>query len=211
MWNITKKNSPLENLTSTEIAHRVLDDFIQTNGIDDFNERQRIILVASEFDEQTLSAVAWLCSNNVDISCYQMTPYSLNGITLIDMVKVLPLEEYSRFFVDVSKQPKVLKQGKKTGVTRTNLPKINDLLDNHVIEPGAVLRAKNRDSEAVLQKDGQVKVSSTGRITSLQQWLKEVYGWSSVETYALTVDVASGKTLSEIRAAYLDRIASINS
>ena len=56
-------------LTSTEIAQRSLDDFIRTNDIKSFNERQRIVLVASEFDEQTLSAVAWLNSNQVDISC----------------------------------------------------------------------------------------------------------------------------------------------
>lgn len=50
-------------LTSAEIAQRQLSDFIEKNGITAFNKHQRIVLVASEFDEQTLSAVAWLNSN----------------------------------------------------------------------------------------------------------------------------------------------------
>lgn len=193
-----------DSLTSTEIAQRVLKDFIDTNGIKDFNEKQRIILVASEFDPQTLSAVAWLNSNQVDIACYQITPYKFDDSIIIDMKKVLPVPEYRDFFVDVVNQ-KVLVQGQKKSITRKNLPKIDALMKYHVILFGALLKAKDRDSEAVLQDDGQVKIKDSGQVTSLQQWLKGVYGWSSVETYALTVDVQSGKTLSELRAAYMEK------
>ncbi|MCI1305634.1 MAG: hypothetical protein LKG40_05340 [Lachnospiraceae bacterium] len=193
-----------DSLTSTEIAQRVLKDFIDTNGIKDFNEKQRIILVASEFDPQTLSAVAWLNSNQVDIACYQITPYKFDDSIIIDMKKVLPVPEYSDFFVDVVNQ-KVLVQGQKKSITRKNLPKIDALMKYHVILSGALFKAKDRDSEAVLQDDGQVKIKDSGQVTSLQQWLKGVYGWSSVETYALTVDVQSGKTLSELRAAYMEK------
>lgn len=76
-------------LTSAELAQRLLSDFIEKNGITAFNEHQRIILVASEFDEQTLSAVAWLNSNQVDISCFQICPYRLGDRILLDMKKVL--------------------------------------------------------------------------------------------------------------------------
>lgn len=55
------------DLTSTEIAQRELSDFFEKNGTTSFNDSQRIILVAGDFDEQTLSAVAWLNSNQVDI------------------------------------------------------------------------------------------------------------------------------------------------
>lgn len=58
-------------LTTTELSKRILTDFLDANGITSgaFNTKQRIILVASDFDEQTLSAVAWLNSNQVDMSC----------------------------------------------------------------------------------------------------------------------------------------------
>jgi len=182
----------------------VLKDFVDTNEIKDFNEKQRIILVDSEFDPQTLSAVAWLNSNQVDIACYQIIPYKFGDSIIIDMKKVLPVPEYSDFYVDVA-NPKVLVQGQKKGITRKNLPKIDALMKYQVILSGALLKAKDRDSEAVLQDDGQVKIKDSGQITSLQQWLKGVCGWSSVETYALTVDEASGKTLSELRAEYMEK------
>ena len=66
-----------EELTSVEIAKRKLTDFVNNNEIVDFNVHQRIILIASDFDEQTLSAVAWLNSNQVDISCYRICPYKI--------------------------------------------------------------------------------------------------------------------------------------
>ena len=91
-------------MTSAEIAQRQISDFIDKNRITEFNKHQRIILVASEFDEQTLSAVAWLNSNKVDISCYQICPYKLNEDILIDMKKILPIVEYEDFYVNVAKK-----------------------------------------------------------------------------------------------------------
>ena len=58
-----------------ELGIRKLNEFLRVNDAQkNFNEKQRIILVASDFDEQTLSAVAWLNSNNVDMSCFRLTP-----------------------------------------------------------------------------------------------------------------------------------------
>lgn len=64
-------------LTSSELAARLLKEFLNTNNIDDFNKRKRIMLVASDFDPQTISAVAWLNSNQVDISCFRLIPYKM--------------------------------------------------------------------------------------------------------------------------------------
>lgn len=74
--------------TSAEIAQRELSNFFNGNDLsaEDFNKKQRIILVASEFDEQTLSAVAWLNSNSVDIACYQINLNKFNQQTIIDIV-----------------------------------------------------------------------------------------------------------------------------
>ncbi|WP_233192177.1 endonuclease NucS domain-containing protein [Sporosarcina sp. P34] len=65
-------------LTSVELGNRKLMEFLKTNGAEsNFNQSQEIILVASDFDEQTLSAVAWLNSYTVNISCYKMIPYKI--------------------------------------------------------------------------------------------------------------------------------------
>ena len=193
-----------ETLTSTEIAQRSLDDFIRTNDIKSFNERQRIVLVASEFDEQTLSAVAWLNSNQVDISCYQVKPYKLGEQVLLDMKKILPVPEFDDFYVDIA-GPKTLTKERKQDITRRSLPKIDAMLSWGVVKPEAVLGAKGRADEAILLENGQVKVKSTGEVLSMQQWLKSVYGWSSVETYAFAIDKKSGKSLAELRAEYMEK------
>lgn len=39
---------------------------------------------------------------------------------------------------------------------------------------------------------------------SMQDWLKRMTGWKSVETYKFAIHKATGKTLSEIRKEYMD-------
>ena len=188
-------------LTSAEIAQRQISDFIDKNSIVEFNKHQRIILVASEFDEQTLSAVAWLNSNKVDISCYQICPYKLNENILIDMKKILPIVEYEDFYVNVAQKGTLTKERSKD-ITRSSLPKIDALMEWKIVIPGDILVAKGTSEEAVLQSNGQVK-KSDGMIVSIQQWLKIVFGWSSVQTYAFCVDKKTGKTLMDLRTEYM--------
>ena len=190
-------------LTSAEIAQRQISDFIDKNSIVEFNKHQRIILVASEFDEQTLSAVAWLNSNKVDISCYQICPYKLNENILIDMKKILPIVEYEDFYVNVVQKGTLTKERSKD-ITRRSLPKIDSLMEWKIVIPGDILVAKGTSEEAVLQSNGQVK-KSDGTIVSIQQWLKIVFGWSSVQTYAFCVDKKTGKTLMDLRTEYMQK------
>lgn len=198
-----KEFAQQQGLNSSEIAKRFLSDFVELNNITAFNARQRIILVASEFDDQTLSAVAWLNNNQVDISCYQICPYKLNEDVLIDMKKILPVVDYEDFYVNVVEKGSLRKDRKKS-ISRRILPKIDALIEWRVVEPGDIIVAKGRDEEAVLQEDGQVK-SENGTMT-LQQWLKGVFGWSSVETYAFSVDQKSGKTLSALRQEHMEKM-----
>ncbi|MCI2983869.1 hypothetical protein LV828_13045 [[Clostridium] innocuum] len=194
-------------LNSSEIAKRLLSDFVELNNITAFNTRQRIILVASEFDDQTLSAVAWLNSNQVDISCYQICAYKLNDDVLLDIKKILPVVDCEDFYVNVTKKGSLQKDRKKD-ISRRSLPKIDSLIEWKLVEPGDIITAKGRIDEAVLQENGQVKAKEG--IMSIQQWLKRVFGWSSVETYAFSVDKKSGKTLSELRQEYMEKVDAIN-
>jgi len=194
-------------LTASEIAKRIYDDFANGNHIKktEFNKGQRIILVASEFDEQTLSAVAWLNSNNVDISCYQLCPYKVNGDTMLDVKKVLPVVEYNDFYVDIA-QHGITGATKGKDITRRTLPKIDKLMEWGIVKSGDIISARYRDGkEAILLENGLVQVGKEK--LSLQQWLKNIYGWSSVETYVFSVDKKTGKTLSELREAYMKQHA----
>ncbi len=193
------------NLTTMEIAQRRIKKFLSDNDNPQFNRKQKIMLVAGDFDEQTLSAVAWLNTNNVDISCYQVLPLKLEDETFIDVKKILPLEDYDDYFVKISSSSTLNKIKKASNdIAKRRLPKIDKLMEWGLVKSGDQIKAKDYDDTATLLDDGNVKVNKTNEIMSMQQWLKTLYGWPSIQTYVFAVDVKSGKKLSELRADYME-------
>ncbi len=92
------------NLTSYKFGIRKLSDFLRANNcLNNFNNKQGIILVAFDYDERTLSAVAWLNSNGVDISCYKLIPYIINEEIYIKIKtdKLLPVTNYDDYYLSV--------------------------------------------------------------------------------------------------------------
>lgn len=192
----------LGELASFELGIRKLNEFLQGNDAQkNFNEKQRIILVASDFDEQTLSAVAWLNSNNVDMSCYRLTPYKLNEDLFFYVEKLLPVTNYDDYYVNLMDKSIVTTVTGDKNITRRSLPKIDLMLEWGVVKEGDIIVAKGREDEGRLLSNGNVMVN--GEEKSMQAWLKEVYGWSSVQTYVFAVHKETGKTLSQIREEYM--------
>lgn len=193
----------LGELTAFELGIRKINEFLIANeSLGRFNEKQRIILVASEFDDQTLSAVAWLNDNGVDISCYQLVPYRVGQDILIDAEKILPVAKNEEYYVNLLDRRTPLSRSGKT-ITRQSLPKIDDLLQWGVVKPGDVIQAKNRTDEAILLKNGNVKVDN--KESSMQVWLKTLYGWSSIQTYVFAIHKESGKSLSLLREEFMKK------
>ncbi|HEY8909513.1 MAG TPA: hypothetical protein VIM51_04440 [Desulfosporosinus sp.] len=190
-------------LTSNELGIRKLNEFLSVNGAENsFNKKQKIVLVASDYDEQTFSAVAWLNHNSVDISCFKLTPFKINNEVYLRPEKLLPLTGYDNYYVNLmDKTSPVLKQSKD--FTRRSLPKIDVMIDWGVVKSGDYIVAKGREDEGTLLKNGHVLVD--GKELSMQMWLKEVYGWSSVQTYNFAVHKDSDKTLSQIREEYMNK------
>lgn len=185
-------------LTSFELGVRKLNEFLQDNDAEkDFNKRQRIILVASDFDEQTLSAVAWLNNNNVDISCYRLTPYQLIEDIYFYVEKLLPVANYDDYYVNLMG----ISGNGKPKMTRRSLPKIDSMLEWGVVKEGDIIVAKGRDHEGTLLSNGNI--IADGKEQSMQAWLKQIFGWSSVQTYNFAVHKETGKTLSLIREEYM--------
>lgn len=192
----------LGELTSFELGIRKLNEFLEANDAHkDFNEKQRIILVASDFDDQTLSAVAWLNSNNVDISCYKLTPYRLNEDIYFYVEKVLPVPDHVDYYVNFMESLTYTSKKGKTKTIRRSLPRIDAMLEWGVVKEGDVIVPKGREGEAILLRNGNVIVDEVEK--SLQSWLKDIFGWSSVETYSFSVHKESGKTLAQIREEYM--------
>lgn len=189
-------------LTSHELGVRKLNEFLRVNDSEkNFNKKQRIILAASDFDEQTLSAVAWLNSNNVDMSCFKITPYKLNEEIYFYTEKLLPVTDHNDYYVNLMDKSISAPIPHNKKITRRSLPKIDVMLEWGVVKVGDVIVAKGKEDEAVLLSDGNVLVKE--QEMSMQTWLKEVYGWSSVHTYVFAVHKETGKPLSQIREEYM--------
>ena len=89
-------------------------------------------------------------------------------------------------------------------ISKRSLPKIDKLIEWGIVNPGDQIRAKNKEDTATLLSDGKVKINNTEEVTSLQQWLKALYGWPSVQTYVFAIDMKTGKSLSDLRAEYME-------
>lgn len=196
----------LGGLTSYELGIRKLNEFLQVNDAEkSFNKKQKIILVASDFDDQTLSAVAWLNSNHVDISCFKLTPYKLIDEVYLHAEKILPVTKYDDYYVNLMDKsiPTIAKKNKD--ITRRSLPKIDAMLEWGVVKDGDIIVAKGREEEGTLLANGNVMVN--GKEKSMQVWLKDIYGWSSIQTYVFAEHKESGKTLAQMREEYMEKLA----
>lgn len=196
----------LSELTSFELGIRKLNEFLRVNEAEkSFNQKQKIILVASDFDEQTLSAVSWLNSNQVDMSCYKLTPYKVKDDIYLLKEKLLPVTNYEDYYVNLMDKSLAVSIKRNKGGTRRTLPKIDAMLEWGVVKEGDIIVAKDRGNEGVLMANGNIVVNEEEK--SMQAWLKEIYGWSSVQTYVFAIHKESGKSLSQIREEYMARQA----
>ncbi|WHY88580.1 hypothetical protein QNH39_12370 [Neobacillus novalis] len=162
-------------------------------------------MVASDFDEQTLSAVSWLNSNHVDMSCYKLTPFKVNDEIYLQTEKVLPVTNFEDYYVNLMDKSLATMVKRNKGGTRRTLPKIDAMLGWGVVKEGDVIAAKDRDNEGILLANGNIMVNDKEK--SMQSWLKEIYGWSSVQTYVFAIHKESGKSLSQIREEYMSQQA----
>ena len=71
-----------------------------------------------------------------------------------------------------------------------------------VVSAGDILVAKGYEDEAELLGNGHVLYN--GEELSMQNWLRGVTGWKSVETYKFAIYKRTGKSLSQIRKEYME-------
>ncbi len=195
---LEKRGEIQGELTASEQAKRKLMGFLESNDSGrTFNKKQRIILVASEYDEQTLSACAWLSSNNVDISCFTIEPRRYQQQLFLDVTKVLPLSKSEDFFVDVavSRGNQVVKT---TSSTKRYLPRMNQLIQWGIISQDDIIFIKNaQNSEAKVIDENTV--SYQGVNMTYNEWGKKVTGWSAMSVYEWIIVKGQSETLHELR------------
>lgn len=185
-----KNVKPQEGQNMLDLALDKLDDFLGQNNKTNLSGKQRIILVAGEFDEQTLSAADWLRKNGIEISCIQLNLFKSNEKLFLDAKKLIPQEDYILPIAD-SGLPAKQSQKNESSKSKAKLPKINALVRENILFVGDVFEAKGHPNETVeLQSNCQVKILQTqkesltiGTIMSMQQWLRKALDWDAVDTY----------------------------
>lgn len=181
----------------TDVATLLLADFLsQTNATRTFNQHQSIVLIASSFDDQTLSGCGWLVQNGIDLRCIQLTVLKHNNQHFLNIEQLLPpptIDEYLLPFVD----PTAIRPRTATTPTSTTTPaqrhattlRVSDLVHNQLLLPGEQVSIKTRNgiSTAVVRADGLVDFN--GQAVSYLSWGKQATGWTSVNIYdQVTVD-----------------------
>jgi len=190
----------LGGLTPHEKATRILESFLEkNNALKTFNKKQRIILIASSFDRQTESAVAWLIANHVDISCFTLKPLKVGGGLFLEINRLLPPQLLEDFYVEISekKTAEVRTEG-ATGITRTYLPRMDKLFEWGLLKAGDTVVIKNFDDSDAVVRDTR-SVEFHGEVMTFNNWAEKVTGWSAVNIYEWTLVKGETKTLDQKR------------
>ncbi len=202
-----KDEFELGELTAYEKATRILNDFLEkNNSAKTFNSKQRIILIASSFDNQTLSAVAWLIANNVDISCFELSPLKIGDNYFIDINRILPPPTLEDFYVEVDdKKRPVYSEKRNTPITRSYLPRMDKLFEWSIVKAGDTVVIKNFDNSQAIVIDSKY-VDFNGQKLTFNQWGEKVTGWSALSIYEWTMIKEMDKTLDELRREKMKQI-----
>lgn len=190
----------LGDLTAYEKASRILNDFLEkNNALKNFNSKQRIILIASSFDKQTLSAAAWLMGNNVDISCFELSPMKIENNYFIDINRILPPSALEDFYIEVDDKKRPTYTTKSTTpITRNTFPGMDKLFEWGIIKGGDSVVIKNRDNSEATVIDSKY-VDFKGEKLTFNKWGQKVTGWSSIRIYDWVLIKGKDKTLHEMR------------
>jgi len=198
----------LGDLTTHEKATRILNSFLEKNNATKlFNKKQRIILIASSFDRQTESAVAWLISNNVDISCFTLKPVQIGEGLFLEINRLLPPQMLEDFFADVyvKRTAEISTERSDSGITRTYLPRMDKLFHWDILKKGDIVVVKNfEDSDAVVQNVKSVMYK--GEVMTFNTWAEKVTGWSAVNIYEWTMIKGETKTLDQKRREKMEEL-----
>lgn len=83
-----------------------INEFIENEDFTDFDNQPRIILVASNYSEETLAAVLWLRDSSIDITCVKLEPYKIEDKIVIKPEIIVPLPEAKNFMMQMVEKNK---------------------------------------------------------------------------------------------------------
>lgn len=203
-----------------DLVNDQLDDltlFMTQNKINNsFNQRQRIILVAASFAEQSQQSLKWLSENGVDLSCYQLTPMKIGTAMALDFTRIIPHEKTKvapliaktlerptpapRFtgFSMPAPTEAIVPVVKKTLREPPVLPNMQKLMEWGILGAGDRLSIRDfGDSEAIVVD--QKYVTFKGEIMTYEQWGLRITSFPTINIYDWAFHQSKKDTLFNLR------------
>lgn len=181
---------------------RILD-FLTTHGNPDlFNIDQRIMLIASSFDQSTLSSAVWLRSRGVDIECIEIAPQVIETAQgeehMLYLSKLLPLGSEKDYYTDITANEKTASTRRRS-FKRTTRPRLIHMIEKEVVAEGDEIFFRGRESDSAALIYGENNVEFEGKVLTLNNWATRFTQGTNVNAYDYAVVRRTGKTLSELR------------
>ena len=131
-----------EEFGNTDEALRRIQAFIGDSAFVELSDRPRIILCSQDFSQELTTAVLWLRTFSVDISCVKIVPHKVGSQIVIVPTRIIPIEEADTYMVDIrEKQESTFAETQQRKKRKQET--MTYLLDHEVLEPGDLIFLKN--------------------------------------------------------------------
>jgi hypothetical protein len=110
-WRSDAKKALCEHLADTDTGMTNSD---LLKKIDPRN-KQKIYLVAADYEEEVVSACAWLREHKIDIFCFRLRPYQIGTETVLERERLIPPPELDDLMTDSFSTPIFETQSQQTG------------------------------------------------------------------------------------------------
>ena len=102
-------------------AEQAILSFLGWDGPDEdqFAQTVRIILVSKDFSRELTTAVMWLNTHDLDITCVRLKPYNLDNRLLLDVQQVIPLPEAAQYQVQLKEKAQKERKARTSNVDFT--------------------------------------------------------------------------------------------
>jgi hypothetical protein len=197
------KRDDLDGKDVHDHAKKQIENFLIVNKCGStFNQKQKIMLIASGFDPETISACAWLRKSGIDITCVQISPMTHVTQNFLLIETILPPPELDDFLGSVGK----VKASRGTIVSGINTPRSSrakfmttaEMMERGLLKKEDAVTVKGYPNSMAIIEDYRTVIYN-GKPTSWNEWAKDVTKWSAVNIYANVMK--DGRTLEEIRTA----------
>jgi hypothetical protein len=111
--------------TSKSEAEAAIQEFLGEENIDEIvlnkGNEQRIFLIAAKFRKEVTATSLWLLAHGIDIRCFRVSPFLLEGEILLNFEQIIPPPEAADYMIGISEKDAEVSETEKTERRRHQL------------------------------------------------------------------------------------------